>query len=633
MFSKNTEIDKEKFEKMVDIVAYRGPDDRGAYYDGNIALGHRRLAIIDLSKEGHQPFLYKDRYVMVFNGEIYNFYELREQLQQRGYVFTTGTDTEVLIAMYDCYGKNCVEQLNGMWAFAIYDQESNSLFCSRDRFGVKPFYYCRQDDTFVFASEIKQILLMHRGNVYANRQRLLDFLVMGDLDYTDETLFRDVKQLKGGHNLLLDLRTGTCTIEQYYDLSKTPVGRKSYQRACNDFRYFFEQSINLRLRADVPVGYCLSGGLDSSAIVCMADDIIARSGKHVEQHTISSCFEDKAYDEQEYIDEVVRHTRVTSHKIFTEEQTLFKDLDDIIWHMDEPFGSTSIFAQWHVFKNAKAHDLTVMLDGQGADEQLAGYTGFYSVIFAYYLRRFRLIRFSRELYFYCKNRRVSETYVSAKDVILNAVVSAFMPNKLKMFLKQKMGYGYSQLPFSDEIIEQVVKGREIYQVSNPRLYSLDHMKYSMSSLLHYEDRNSMAHSIESRVPFLDYRLVQKIYSMPIHYKIRKGITKAVMRDGLKGILPEKIKNRTSKLGFVTPEEKWINQNFDLFRSELYRACEQLKDVVDPEKVMKWFDDNKGEIKRGDYLPWRIICAGHWAGIFQVRFESDEDKRSVSADRL
>lgn len=621
MFRKDKNIDREIFEQMVDIVAYRGPDDRGTYYDGGIALGHRRLAIFDLSRDGHQPFAYRDRYIMVYNGEIYNFRELREQLQENGYEFATKTDTEVLIAMYDRYGKECVNYLNGMWAFAVYDKQQQTIFCSRDRFGIKPFYYYHSGQEFIFASEIKQILLMRQQEVYANRQRLLEYLVMGDLDYTDETLFRDVKQLRGGYHLTLHVTTGECRIEQYYDLSRTPPDKKTYRAACGEFRKLFEKSVALRLQADVPVGYCLSGGLDSSAIVCMADSIIAESGKEVEQHTISSCFEDKAYDEQEYIDEVVRHTRVTPHKVFTKEQDLFEDLDKIIWHMDEPFSSTSIFAQWHVFKNAKEHNLTVMLDGQGADEQLAGYTGFYSVIFAYYLRRFRLIRFGRELYCYCRNRRASEAYVSAKDVILNAVVSAFMPNRLKMFLKRKLGYGYAELPFSEQLIEQAVRGREIYRVGSPREYSLDHMKYSMSSLLHYEDRNSMAHSIESRVPFLDYRLAQSIYSMPVHYKIRKGMTKSVMRDALNGILPDKIRNRVSKLGFVTPEEKWINENYDQFRNQLSRACEQLKSVIDEDRVMKWFDDNKGEIKRGNYLPWRIICAGHWVDVFHVKFDS------------
>lgn len=621
MFRKDRKIDKEIFEKMVDIVAYRGPDDRGTYYDDGVALGHRRLAIFDLSSDGHQPFVYRDRYSMVYNGEIYNFRELRKQLQKKGYEFTTKTDTEVLIAMYDCYGKECVNYLNGMWAFAVYDKQQQTIFCSRDRFGIKPFYYFYSGQEFIFASEIKQLLLARKEYIYANRQRLLDYLILGDLDYTDETMFRDVKQLRGGHHLTLQIATGECTIEQYYDLSRMRMKKKTYQEACGEFRRLFERSVELRLQADVPVGYCLSGGLDSSAIVSMADFIIAKSGREVEQHTISSCFEDKAYDEQEYIDEVVRHTRVTPHKVFTKEQDLFEDLDEIIWHMDEPFSSTSIFAQWHVFKNAKAHGLTVMLDGQGADEQLAGYTGFYSVIFAYYLRRLRLIRFGRELYYYYKNRRASETYVSAWDVILNALVSAFMPNRLKLYLKRKLGYGYADMPFSEELIERVVKGRELYRVSSPREYSLDHMKYSMSSLLHYEDRNSMAHSIESRVPFLDYRLAQSIYAMPVHYKIRKGMTKSVMRDGLDGILPDKVKNRVSKLGFVTPEEKWINENYDQFRDQLRRACEQMKDVIDGSRIIKWFDDNKGQIKRGDYLPWRIICAGHWVEVFHVKFDS------------
>ncbi len=621
-YSKESKIDKQKFEHMVDLVAYRGPDDRGVYYDDNIALGHRRLAIIDLGRDGRQPFCYKDRYYIVYNGEIFNYKELRSHLQKKGYKFVTNTDTEVLIAMYDCYGKTCVDKLNGMWAFAIYDKKQRIFFCSRDRFGVKPFYYSYRDGLFLFGSEIKQLLSMMEGGVYANRQRLLDFLILGDLDCTDETLFRDVRQLRGGYNLVLDLTTGRHHLEQYYDLGAATGRRFTYKEACDDFRRLFEQSVKFRLRADVPVGYCLSGGLDSSSIVCMADSIVKASGREIEQHTISSCFADKEYDEQEYIDEVVRHTNVISHKVFPKEEDLFEHLDDIIWHMDEPFGSTSIFAQWNVFKSAKEQGITVMLDGQGADEQLAGYTGFYSVILAYYLRRFRLVKFGREVYCYCKNRSTSEKHVSAVDVILNAFVSAFIPNKIKMLLKRKVGYGYSKLPFSSTLIEQTVKGRELYQVSSPQKYSLDHMKCSMSALLHYEDRNSMTHSIESRVPFLDYRLAESIYSMPISYKIRQGVTKSVMRDGLDGVLPDKIKNRISKLGFVTPEEKWINNHFDVFRAQLVYACSRLGDLIDSRKTMEWFDENRGMIKRGDYLPWRIICAGHWIDVFHVQIAEE-----------
>lgn len=624
VINKKETIDKIMFEKMVDIIAYRGPDDRGVYYDNEIALGHRRLAVVDLSKEGHQPFFYKKRYVIVYNGEIYNYIQLKKELMGKGYVFSTRTDTEVLAAMYDCYGDKCVHKLNGMWAFAIYDTKKKNVFCSRDRFGIKPFYYYYKEDKFIFASEIKQILLAldHEKPVYANNQKLLEFLVFGDLDYSEETLFADIMQLRGGYNLYFDIESGKCDIVQYYDIEETKCSKKSYDVACNEFKKLFENSVAYRLHADVPVGYCLSGGLDSSSIVCMADYIIQKENVEIEQHAISSCFDNKEYDEQEYIDEVIKNTKVISHKIFPKEKDLFVELDKIIWHMDEPFGSTSIFAQWNVFKSAKEQGLTVMLDGQGADEQLAGYTSFYSVILSYYLRKFRFIKFGKEIHYYCKERVITEKHVSAMDVIANAFVSAFLPNKLKNYLKLKVGYGYSKLPFSRDIIAKASRKRSIYQVNNPQKYSVDSMKCGMAALLHYEDRNSMAHSIESRVPFLDYKLSESLYSMPIFYKIRKGITKSVLRDGLRDILPEKIRNRIGKLGFVTPEAEWINNNFDFFQAELKEACHLLSGIIDEKQVVDWFGTQKGKIGKGDFLPWRIICAGHWMKIFNVTLQQD-----------
>ena len=208
------------------------------------------------------------------------------------------------------------------------------------------------------------------------------------------------------------------------------------------------------------------------------------------------------------------------------------------------------------------------------------------------------------------------------DVLLNAVVSAYMPNRLKMYLKQKLGYGYRNLPFSKEIIDRVVGERTLYQVSDPTQYSVDMMKCSMASLLHYEDRDSMAHSIESRVPFLDYKLVESIYAMPMQYKIRNGVTKAVLRDGLKGILPDKIRNRISKLGFVTPEDKWINDNFEEFRLELKEASHRLNGLIDENRIMEWFDNRKGKMERGNFLAWRIICAGHWMSVFNVSLKNE-----------
>ncbi|MDP4171669.1 MAG: asparagine synthase (glutamine-hydrolyzing) [Bacillota bacterium] len=618
MVVKDSSINPTIFEKMVNIIEHRGPDDVGYYYESGLALGHRRLSIIDLSTEGHQPFHYMDRYTVVYNGEIYNYIELKQELIENGYSFFTKTDTEVLIAAYDFWKEDCVNHFNGMWAFCIYDKEKSRLFCSRDRFGVKPFYYMIHNESFVFGSEIKQLLLALDGKPKANHDSLISYLVLGAVDYTSETMFEGVNQLMGGHNLTYNLINHEYKIDKWYDLSKVKRSKDSYDESVKRFREKFEQAVKLRLRADVPLGSCLSGGLDSSAIVTMADKMLKEKNEEVEQHVVSSCFEDKRYDEQEYIDEVVAKTDVTCHKIFPDINTLFNDLDKIIWHMDEPFASTSIYAQWNVFKTAKTAGLTVMLDGQGADEQLAGYTPFYQLLFVKLLKQFRFVKFFNEVKAF-QTLRAAHEVRSTRSILKTAVAEAFLPRGLSQRLRKKFGAMSTNSPFSQEMLthSRVTDAVQEYDKTNERKYIQSSMRQGMSSLLHYEDRNSMAHSIESRVPFLDYQLVESVYAMPLEYKIQKGITKAVLRDALTGILPDKIRTRYSKLGFVTPEDEWIRNNVDLFRSELQSACKALAGILQEEKVLQWFDANYMNFKRGDFTVWRIICAGRWIKLFNV----------------
>ena len=611
------EVDRECFEKMVDIISYRGPDDRGTFYEKGIALGHRRLSIIDLSEAGHQPFHYKDRYVLVFNGEIYNYRELREELKSRGCSFVSECDTEVLIAAYDQYGPSCVDRFNGMWAFAIYDRQERVVFLSRDRFGVKPLYYCHKDDEFIFASEEKQIIRMTGRRFRVNRQRLMEYMIRGVHDHTEETMFEDIMQLRGGCSMLYRMDKDSISIRRYFDLADTGTGYESFEAAAADFRRCFEDAIRLRLRADVPVGYCLSGGLDSSSIVCMADSIIRKDGLAVRQEAISSCFEDKRYDEREYIDEVLANTDVRGHRIFPQGSNVLDDLDDVLWHMDEPFGSTSMYAQWNVFKGAKEHGLTVMLDGQGADEQLAGYTGFYSVIFAEYLRKLQLGKFRHELNCYKKLRASTEKYVNSNKIIIEALIGAFLPRRIQKFGKIHMFYLKQGLPFEPEDIKRTIYGIDLYPANDSRRYILDQLKCNLSMLLHYEDRNSMAHSIESRVPFMDPKLAECAFRMPIDYKLRDGITKYVVREGLKDVLPDKIRLRYSKLGFVTPEDQWINNSPEVFRREIEEAAGVLSPLLKKETVMAWYNRIEGNVKRMDFMPWRIICASHWVKLFDL----------------
>lgn len=616
--SPKNKIDHDVFEKMIHIIEHRGPDDAGSYYGEHLALGHRRLSIIDLSKEGHQPFHYKNRYIMVFNGEIYNYLELKKNLEQDGYQFQTKTDTEVLVAMYDRYQEKCVEQLNGMWAFCIYDKQKNQLFCSRDRFGVKPFYYTETSTgDFIFGSEIKQILKGKPDGVQANRERLLDFLILGALDHTNETMFRDILQLRGGHNLIYDLGKGQLNIQKWYDLGAVKEKKNGFEADCRTFEKRFNESVVLRLRSDVPVGSCLSGGLDSSAIVSVGNRLIKENNLPIDQYSVSSCFNDARYDEREYIEEVVNQTGTKNFQVFPEMDDLFSEVDKIIWHMDEPFGSTSIYAQWCVFKEARKQGLTVMLDGQGADEQLAGYTAFYKMLFVNLLRKGKFITFLKELNAYVALRSKTEV-VSSKTLVLSSFVDAFFSKKLRKLLRKRHKvYGGNKMPFNENDVLERLNNRKAYDPRDSRQYILDSIQGGMSALLHYEDRDSMAHSVESRVPFLDYRLVEAIYAMPLESKINHGITKAVLREGLKKDLPEKIRTRYSKLGFVTPEDKWMKENHTFIHEELMKATERLAPILEKNLVDKWYTDQHQKIKRGDFMTWRIICAGRWAEIFNV----------------
>lgn len=610
------QIDKSLIEDMTDILAHRGPDGRGTWYAEGVALGHRRLSIIDLSSNGAQPMLYRDRYAIVFNGEVYNYIELGEELRGKGYVFSTRTDTEVVAAAFDLWGAEAVHRFNGMWSFAIYDLQEKTLFCSRDRFGVKPFYYTNNTERFAFASEIKALLPVLPGKPHANIPRLIDNIVYGFFDHTEETMFDGVKQLQPGHSLTIDERNG-LRIQCYYDVSRIQYKKRSYAETVDEFRRLFIDAVDIRLRSDVTVGSCLSGGLDSSSIVCTSTRILRErgEGKH---EVISSCYDkkdEKAYDEQEYIDEVVRSTGVDVHKVYPNIDDFFSDLDDIIYHQDEPIGGLSLESQFAVFKGAKKYGLTVMLDGQGADEQLAGYTAFYSVAIREYIRKFRLLSALREFRAFVRLRSQSEQF--GLQVVLWHIVRDLLPPPIRKAIKKLMTKreeeSWLKVSHDEGFIDKLKSYRDFDD------YSKKSMKYGLLQLLHYEDRNSMANSIEGRLPFLDYRLVELALSSKLEYKMYKGVTKRVLRDAMKGILPEKIRCRYSKLGFAVPADLWITQYPERIQKELEASLESLGSVFDKDKVMEWFKSNKGnKIALANTTLWRIIVAGRWVNAFDVR---------------
>jgi asparagine synthase (glutamine-hydrolysing) len=602
----------EDIKAMNDLIKHRGPNGEGYFYAGPLAFGHRRLSVIDLSEAGHQPMTYLDRYTITYNGEVYNYVELREELEALGYVFQSHTDTEVILAAYSAWGAACVERFNGMWAFAIYDAVEQIVFCSRDRFGVKPFYYAEVGDYFAFGSEIKQFTVLPGWQAKMNASIAFDFIVQGRINHSVDTFFEGVKQLRGGQNLTYFLRNHNVKICRWYNLSRSAKKQTvDFMQAKKIFLALFESSIHLRLRADVKIGSCLSGGLDSSAIVCMLNKMMRLAGHESMQETVSSCFEIQEFDEQEYIDVVVEQTQVKSHKIFPRFEDLFTELDGIIWHQDQPFGSTSIFAQWNVYRCAADHGLTVMLDGQGADEYLTGYHAFYDAYFMGLLKSFRYISFVKEFIAYRKMHSYSFLQIFT-------ILAKLIPSKrIKRFLRQRIHKGIPKWWKVKNITSEALTKFVDNPVSGMRDFSEEQILYtSLPALLHYQDRDSMAFSIESREPFLDYRLVEFVLGLPDDYKIHLAKTKFLLREAMQGIMPQKIIMRYDKMGFVTPESVWFKENVMDFKKELCEAATLLSEYIDVSRLMTAFDHSLSKLSIGS-IYWRMICLGRWIRVFKV----------------
>lgn len=583
-------------------------------FHGLAALGHRRLSIVDLSAAGHQPMCTADRMVWItYNGEIYNYIEIRNELIALGINFKTHSDTEVILEAYRHWGINCLERFNGMFAFVLVDRTAKKMYAVRDRFGVKPLYYWISPKGFLaIASEIKQFTVLPGWQSKMNGQQVYAFLNWATTDHTSETMFKDVQQVRGGEylesSLVGDL---SISLHRWYSLKPTPFSG-SFEEASSKFLDLMEDSISLRLRADVDVGSCLSGGLDSSTIVCLANRNLNAQNYLGKQKTFSACSHVKRFDERNFIDAVVEHTNVDSHYTYPCMDKLFDQLPQITWHQDEPFGSTSIYAQWEVFQLARTNGVKVMLDGQGADEQLAGYHGFFGHYFYDLLRSGNVFRFIHEA------RKASSLHGinPIPQVIKTLIPFSFLRDAVRKAWRKP----HAQISWLDTDRLKAVKGdvfsanlRSIQDVSMLQLH-----QSSLPMLLRYEDRDSMAHSVESRTPFLDYRLVEFTTGLPSHYKIQDGMTKSVLREAMKGILPEPIRNRVDKIGFATAEEVWMKQqNPDRFRTAIDKTIALSDGAIKPivrnevEKILQ----GKAPF---NFLIWRLISFGEWIDRFSVK---------------
>jgi asparagine synthase (glutamine-hydrolysing) len=646
---------------MLDTIRHRGPDDEGwaafegpnltvscgggtdtpaACYaaallyapvsgatlpsDARVALGHRRLSILDVSPGGHQPMSYQDgRYWIVFNGEIYNHAELRRELEASGHRFASLSDTEVVLAAYAEWGEACLERLEGMFAFVLVDRHKAAVFAARDRFGIKPLYYwVAPDRTLAFASEIKQFSALPGWRAVLNAQRAYDFLAWGVLDHTDETMFKGVYQLRPGTLVRLELGRltvapgGRLKTREWFRLAGKPF-EGSLEEATTRFRELLESSVGKHLRADVPVGSCLSGGLDSSSIVCVMNDLLRRKGVKERQHAFSSCSAIQRFDEREYVEEVVRHTGIEAHYVYPDLGRLFDLLNRITWHQDEPFGSTSIFAQWSVFALAAENGVKVMLDGQGADEQLAGYQGYHGALYTSLFRRLRWIELLLEI------RAARQVHGHGPLWAIKYLADALLPAALRYPLRAMVGKETASPAWLDLLRLGVVpcdtmRGEAGNSLSIGELSYRQLTRSNLQMLLHWEDRDSMAHSIEARVPFLDHKLVEFVLGLPDAYKLHRGVTKRVLREGLRSVLPETIRTRMTKLGFVTPEEHWIREEApERFRAALRTAVDQSHGIL-TSHALTYLEDVLVGRRAFSFLPWRMISFGAWIDCFGVK---------------
>ena len=615
--------------KINDLIAHRGPDDEGfvvfnnkkaecyfsditpqnvresnyqfspkkaiqqANENGEIALAHRRLSILDLSPSGHQPMCSSDQKLWIsYNGEIYNYIEIREQLTGKGYQFISNSDTEVILNAYLEWGKDCTKYFNGMWAFVIYDNEKNTLWCSRDRIGVKPFYYYKDENIFLFASEQKALL--HSGFISQkiNKQAAFDYLSFNEIENRTQGMIEGVIELQPSHDLTLKIDSKEIFIRKYYEIPvnvKTEsVDEKQLKKYSEEILQKTINAVKLRLRADVEVGSCLSGGLDSSSIVGLMHHLLPQQKLHL----YTSVNKEKNIDESTWAKQVVDYCKGEWHTVETNSSELLNDLEELTTCQDIPLFSTSTYAQWRVMKKVKESGIKVVLDGQGGDELFAGY--------------------EPHRYFLSKEKgsnafgKAWMKHHGLKQIPL-PVLKKLYRNKFSDFkmINSDLFEKYSAAAFEDFKADQ----------QNGLNERLAHEFYntSLKSYLKCEDRCSMWFSVESRVPFADdTELIELLFSIPGAYKMHHNTLKYFLKENIKGYIPEEVRLRKDKLGYTTPNNQWIYEIKDDVRSYFNKDLEEYIDLNYLNKNYdKFFDqrhlpENRRIFKMISFAVWKKV---------------------------
>lgn len=586
--------------RMAELIAHRGPDDMGHVlidtrgdlpmvhfteaddssegYD--LGLANRRLSIIDLSLGGHQPMT-RDGCTIVHNGEIYNYIELRKMLSEEGHSFSSKSDTEVLLHAYLEWGIECLSRLNGMFAFAIWDDQRKVLFCARDRLGIKPFYYYINPNEFIFASEIKSILTVLQQKPDVNEGLVYDFLSMEWLDHTDETFFEGILRLPAGSCMLIG--PGRTEIVKYWDLDSPEPGYTSLDENAEKFRELFTDSIRLQMRSDVTVGCCLSGGMDSTAVVS-----VAAPQSPYRMRTFTARFSGDSMDEWPYVQAVSSQVPIDTVSVSVEPKEFWKTLPDVLWAQEEPFVGPGIYAQWVLMRTIRSHGVPVILDGQGGDELLCGYAKY----FYFALRDM-----------FCKGQvgKIASTLLLA---LLNGGAHLFDLGAAKRYLPKWLTQPTDRW-LQPEWTQKFGDRPMIHPKGDVKTQQiLDIKKFSLPVLLRYEDKNSMAHSIESRVPFLDHRLVEFAVSLPTEHKLHGAQAKQVMRHGLVDIMPPEILRRRTKIGFGGSFSSWVSKLRSLFEAWLDSPGLAIDRYVQREAL--W-----SQLRNGNPILFRPLILDRW----------------------
>lgn len=607
------QLEKETLERFTNAVAHRGPDGMGiakfAITDTVerqpdqaesffIGLGHRRLSILDLSDAGAQPMTSDDgACVICYNGEVYNYLELREELKKKGIKFKSSCDTEVVLAAYDIWGTECFQRFNGMWSIVILDRVKREIIVSRDRLGIKPLYYYKQGNTLAFASEIKQFQHLPGFAKKPNLNACIAYLING-YEIPPETFWDGVYAFPSANFAKIDLKQKDLeiTFRKFWHPERIQTEVISTRKAISQVKNLFSDAVRFRLRSDVPVGSCLSGGLDSSSIFMD----MGRHEPEIEFSAFSACFDDKFSDEREFMAEIIKNTKSQHEQVFPKNENFVKDFKSLLAQHDEPIGSASIYAQYRVMQAAREKKVPVLLDGQGGDELFSGYWQTYFLLM--------------------DNYRKSGHY---GDLIVHLLGALFPGGNGQLISESMNGFRefrkrsnlHFEFKIKDTLVSNFAKSSKQYDKvrnMNPQEYRIHELiDLRLPKLLKWEDRNSMAFSIESRVPFLDINLIEFILSVKPAMNMRRGWTKYLFRKAMTELLPKKICWRKDKKGFETPQEKWMKNGS--FHDSLLDWAKKPDHPVS-EFISTPFDDIHNSIQGKEFDStslFRLYCLDKW----------------------